>query len=448
MIKNPFNNLLLPFLIFLFLNSAYFPQVADSTDYSEYYPFIVDSIAVNGNKITERFIITRELTFSVGDTVDEKTVFYNRERIYSLGIFNRVTLKPQIADGKNILKIDVEESWYIYPMPFIDAKENDIKKLSYGLYLRIKNFRGRNEELSGSFALGYDPSFSLNYYNPDIIDRKDIFFRTKILYADITNKSPSAELLNGENFSQKFSNIQLIIGKRFGLFHRLYLSSSYNYIETPFYIPKVNASNNRIDNRIDFGVGYEFDSRDLVQFPTNGIYSNISYTQKGFGVDEINYSVAWLDFREYRKLFDDLNAKWRIASRFTFGKNVPFYDQSILGVDDKIRGHFNQKMEGDNYYFGGIEMSYPIIKEMNIDLTFIPIVPDALLSYRIGFYIQTFIETGAAQIKNVPLKFSDFKSGYGAGLTLLILPYNILRVDFALNEYKKMEIILNLGISY
>ncbi len=448
MISKPFKNVLLFIFLFLSLNILQFPQSADSTDYAKFYPFKVDSISITGNKITENFIITRELTFTVGDTINEQMAFYNRERIYSLGIFNRVNVKPQIVDGKNILNIDVEESWYIYPVPFIDAKENDIKKLSYGLFLQIKNFRGRNEELVGSFALGYDPALSLNYYNPNIVDRKDIFLRLRMLYADITNKSPSAELLKGEKFSQKFSNIQFTIGKRLGLFHRLYLTTSYNYVETPFYIPKVNASNDRIDNRIDAGIGYEFDSRDLIQFPTNGIYSNISYTQKGFGLDGINYSVAWLDFREYRKLFDDLTAKWRVASRFTFGKNIPFYDYSILGVDDKIRGHFNQKMEGNNYYFGGIEMAYPIIKEMNIDLTFIPIIPDALLSYRVGFYIQTFIETGAAQIKNVPLKFNDFKSGYGVGFTLLILPYNILRIDFALNEYKKMETILNLGISY
>lgn len=447
MFKNLFQNLFLIAFI-LIINPDQYSQIADSSSYSKFYPFVVDSIIITGNQITEPFIITRELTFAIGDTIDAKNAFYNRERLYSLGIFNRVNLVPKIVDGNNILNIDVEESWYIYPVPFIDAKENDLKKLSYGLYLQVKNFRGRNEELSGSFSLGYDPSLSLNYYNPNIVDRKDIFFRSKIFYADITNKSPTAEILNGGNFSQKFFDIQFIIGKRLGLFHRVYLTTSYNYIETPFFIPRVNASNNRIDNRIDSGIGYEFDSRDLIQFPTEGIYSNVTYTQKGFGIDNINYSVAWLDFREYRKLVGDLSAKWRVAARFCFGKNIPYYDHSILGVDDKIRGHINQKLEGDNYYLGGIEMAYPIIKEMNIDLTFIPIIPAALLSYRIGFYIQTFIETGVVQTKNVPLKFSDFKSGYGAGFTLLILPYNILRFNLALNEYKKMETILTLGISY
>jgi hypothetical protein len=117
-------------------------------------------------------------------------------------------------------------------------------------------------------------------------------------------------------------------------------------------------------------------------------------------------------------------------------------------LEDRIRGHFNQKIEGDNYYFAGLEFYYPIIEEIHVDLKFIPIIPNRLLSYRIGFYTQIFAETGAAQKKGQPFTFSNFKSGYGAGLTLLILPYNVLRVDFALNEYKKFETILTLGISF
>ena len=448
MIKKLTKNFFYISLLTLVLNSPQFSQVTDSISYSKYYPFIVDSIKIIGNESTKDFVIFRELTFAVGDTIDEQTAFYNRERIYSLGIFNHVYIVPERFEDKNILNIEVEESWYIYPIPFINAKENDIKKLSYGLYIKIKNFRGRNEELAGAFSAGYDPSFYLSYYNPDIIDRKNIFIKGLFGYSDVSNKSPRAEVFYGEKFSQKYFYVQLTIGKRIGLFHRLYLTTSYNYIETPTYIPKINASDNRIDNRVDLGLGYEYDSRDLIQFPRNGIYTNLSYTFKGFNIDKINYGVAWLDFREYRNLIGNLITKWRIASRLTFGEKIPFYDYSIIGLDDKIRGHYFEKIEGNNYYFTGLELNYPIINELNIDLRFIPLIPDKLLSYRIGFWTQVFAESGAAQEKEIPLTFSDFRSGYGAGITLLILPYNVMRIDFALDEYKNLETIFNLGISF
>lgn len=435
------------FLI-LVSNTIQFSQIIDSTNSPSLYPFVVDSIRIIGNESTKDFIILRELTFGIGDTITEKNSYYNRERVYSLGIFNHVYFTPAIIDGKNILNIDVEESWYIYPIPFIDAKEGDLKKLSYGMDLTLKNFRGRNEEFSVAFALGYDPSLFFNYYNPSISGKKNIFVRAKLGYADISNRSPAAEKLYGESFYQKNYFLQFIIGKRFGLFHRLFFSTSYRYIETPIYVPKINASGNRIDNLFDLGFGYEYDSRDLIQFPKNGIYTNLNYTFKGLGIDNINYSVASFDFREYRNFIGSLITKWRIASRFTFGANIPYYDYSILGLDNKIRGHSSEKFEGNNYYFSSLELCYPIIEEMNIDLTFIPIIPDRLLSYRIGFYTQAFIESGAALLKGKPLTFSDFRSGYGAGITLLILPYNVLRIDFALDEYKNLETLLNLGISF
>ena len=434
--------------IVIVFSSLIFPQNTDSLSNSNLYPFIVDSITIIGNDITEEFIILRELNFSIGDTLTQQNSLYNRERVYSLGIFNHVYFIPNLVEDKRILTIEIEESWYIYPVPLIEAKENDLNKLSYGMFLRIKNFRGRNEDLTAAFALGYDPTFYFSYYNPNIIGKENLFIRSTINYSDITNKSPSAEELYGSNFSQTQIGARLILGKRFGLFNRLYINTGYSYIETPFYIPGINASNDRIDNLVDLGIGFEHDTRDLFQFPRNGMYSSLTYSFKGLGFDDISYSVASIDFREYRKIFDGLVGKWRIASRFTFGENVPYYDYSILGAGEKIRGHYFEKYEGRDYYLASTEFYYPIIEELNIDLTFIPIIPDQLLSYRIGFFTQIFAETGLAKYKDEPFAINKFYSGYGLGLTFLLLPYQVFRVEVAFNEKFESQLILDLGVSF
>lgn len=448
MIKPKLKNLIHAIFIVFVFHSVCLAQVPDSLIHAKFYPFVVDSIVITGNKITEEFIILRELNFEVGDTLTQSNSFYNRERVYSLGIFNHVYFIPTKLDDRNILLIEIEEGWYIYPIPFVEAKEKDLNKLSYGMFFRLRNFRGRNEDLAAKIAFGYDPTLFLSYYNPNIIGKENIFIRLTTVYSDVSNKSPSAETIYGDKFSQKVIGGQFLIGRRFGLFHRLSLTLGFNYIETPVYIPGINASGNRIDNLADISLSYEYDTRDLIQFPKNGIYSNLSFAFKGMGIDDINYKVAYLDFREYRKLVERLIAKWRFASRFTFGDNVPYYDNSILGVSDKIRGHYDQKYEGRDYLFSGVEFYYPIVEELNVDLTFIPIIPDQLLSYRLGFYTQIFAETGAASYKNDPLTFSSFKSGYGAGLTFLILPYSVLRVDFAFDEYKNLQVVMDVGISF
>lgn len=448
MIKELQTKILIITLKVIVFSSIIFSQNIDSINYSKLYPFVVDSIRIIGNKTTEEFIILREINFSIGDTLTEQSAHYNRERVYSLGIFNKVFFIPSIIDQKGILTINLEESWYIYPVPFIEAKENDLKKLSYGLYLRYKNFRGRNEDLTAAFAFGYDPTFYLSYYNPNLIGSENLFSRFTITYSDVTNKSLIAEKLYGSNFRQKVIGIRLLAGKRFGLFNKLFVNCGYNYIETPLYFQGINASNDRIDNLVDIGIGFEHDTRDLTQFPKDGIYSSLIYSVKGLGFDNISYGVAWVDFREYRKVFNKLISKWRFASRFTFGDDVPYYDHSILGSDEKIRGHFSKKYEGDDYYFGSVEFYYPIIEELNIDLTFIPIIPDQLLSYRLGFYTQIFAETGIAKYKDEPLAINKFNTGYGLGITFLVLPYQILRIEVAFNEQMESQLILDLGISF
>jgi len=432
-------------IVFSFLLNA---QTTDSLFSSNLYPFIVDSISISGNKTTESFVILRELNFEIGDTLTRSNAIFNRERVYSLGIFNHVYFNPSIIDSLKILNIQVDESWYIYPIPFIEAKESDLKKLSYGAYLRLKNFRGRNEDLTAVIALGYDPTYQLSYYNPNLEYRNNIFFRTTFSYSDVTNKSRIAEKLNGENFSQKFIGISLLVGKRLDLFNRVYVLGAYSYIETPFYIPGINASDNRIDNLVEIGFGYEHDTRDLAQFPKNGIFSSINYNFRGLGVDGISYGIGRIDFREYRNIFHKLISKWRFSSRFAFGDEVPYYDYSIIGIDEKVRGHLSKKIEGKEYYFGSLEFYYPIIEELNIDLTFIPIIPDQLLTYRVGFYTQIFAETALARFEDQPFALNRFNSGYGLGLTFLVLPYQVFRVEVAFDENLKSQLVLDLGISF
>lgn len=435
-------------LLCLTINYFLTAQVTSSIKIEKIYPFVVDSIRITGLKTTEEFIVYRELTFSLGDTLDAEKTNFNRERIYSLGIFNHVFLIPTRVDNRNILNIDIEESWYIYPIPFIEIKGDRNDQLTFGLRLRLRNFRGRNETLRANLSFGYDPAYIFSYSNPNIIGRENIFIGASFGFSNITNKSLVAESNHGSQFSQKFITTNFVFGKRFGLYHRLSLNTGYSYIKTPFFEEGINASDNRIDHLVNLGLNYEYDTRDLAQFPRSGIFAVADYSFKGLGIDGINYQVVKFDFKDYRTIFSKLITKWRAATRLTYGKLVPHYDMSILGLGDRIRGHGSEKTEGNYYYLLSLEFYYPIIEEWNIKLDFIPFLPEELLSYRIGLYAQLFGDAGAAQLKNQKIGLSDFDSGYGAGLTFLFLPYNILRVEFALDEFGNTTWIVNLGISF
>jgi outer membrane protein assembly factor BamA len=440
--------------IFVILSPQIFPAKIlkviqpDSSIYKGKYFVVIDSFEIRGNKITEDDIILRELTFQKGDTVSNSTIEYNRERVFSLGIFTRVNLYVKEVDGLNILVIDVEESWYIYPIPFVELKERDWKKFSYGLDVVIQNFRGRNELLQIRGSLGYDPSVLLSYYKPEIIRGSDIYFNSIFSYSNVRNKSQTAEYLYGAQFDQKIFHSSITLGKRFGSYQRFGINLGYDYIASPVFIKGISASNERIDRMPIVGAAYSYDSRDLAQFPKNGIYASAGIQFKGLGLNDIKYQIADIDFREYRPVIDNLYFKWRFASRIAFGNLVPYYDFSFLGYRERIRGHFNDIQEGNNYYLGSVELYYPLIKDINVKLDFVPLLPEALLSYRIALYSQLFGDAGVAKLRHQKLNLNDFQSGYGLGLTLLILPYNLLRFEFALDELGRKEFIFDLGLSF
>lgn len=435
-------------IFFSFLSIQSFAQ-SDTLFYRGEYSIVVDSILITGNETTKDFIILRELNFGIGDTLTNHLASYNRERIYSLRIFNEVKLIPYQLHEKNILHIKIEESWYIYPIPILVLKDRDWEKVSYGFSVSLLNFRGRNETLSGFATFGYDPAFGFRYFNPNLSYNHNLNLQVNLGYATVTNKSTEAEEIYGSSFEQKNFTSRVQLGKRFGNYHWTYLKTGFDYIETPYYYPGINASDDNIDKTLVVGASYVYDTRDLTLYASDGIYTFLNYEWKGLGIDGINYLVADLEFREYRKIFEKFTAKWRLSVRHTAGETVPYYDYSYLGYSERIRGYFhNGEREGNDRFVGSVEINYPIIQETRINLYWIPLLPNSLLSYRVAVIAGLFGDTGTTRNSGAPFLIKDFDTGYGTGLSFLLLPYFICRLEFAINDNGKTEWIFDLGSSF
>jgi outer membrane protein assembly factor BamA len=438
------------FFFYIFSILVFSQEKNDTTFFVGEYSVKIDSIIIRGNKTTEDFIISRELSFHDGDSLTPSKASYNSERVYSLGIFDHVVIRPVFIDNKTFAVVQVDEAWYIWPIPFLDVKNGDWNRLSYGVNLLVKNFRGMNETIRTNFSLGYDPSVSISYTKPVLQYGSNVSFSTALSYSNVQNESNIAKAAYGSQFNQKMLNAQIIIGDRFSLFHYIQVTGGFNYIETPLYIPNsnINASGQRIDHVVYLGVGYTYDSRDLAQFPQKGILGSVNILEKGLGYQNINYQVYTIDFREYRRIVWDLHGKWRFASRLTSGKLIPTYDLSFFGYGERVRGYSQYVEEGNNYYLTSLEFYNPLIKDININLDFIPIVPAQLLSYRVALYAEVFGDVGTVTQRGRNIGINDFESGYGFGFTLLILPYNILRLEMAFNNFAKSELLVDLGISF
>ncbi len=408
----------------------------------------VDSIVIEGNDITEDFIILRELTFSQGDTLTEAIIRFNRERVYSLGLFNYVNMFPVDKDDEIHLYIVVQESWYFYPIPFVFFRGNNFTDATYGINFLYKNFRGRNETIRAVIGLGYDPFYSLLYYNPLIIESQNISLNFDFSYQNVSNKSQTARALYGGDFNYEFLISSMSIGKRFNQFNTLFANMVYQYVLAPTdTIQRLTASDEKIDRVFGAGLSYIYDSRDLIQFPENGLYFNASYLHKGFGLQNVSYNIAKVDFREYRTFLEKFSTKWRVTYRHTFGRRIPFYDNSFFGFDEFVRGHRTDERDGNNYILSSLELNYPIIKDWNVSLD-LPLLPRRLTSARLAIYISAFGDTGITYNNGDQINLNNFDSGWGFGITILALPYNALRIEYAFDEFQKGELLIGTGFSF
>jgi len=424
-----------------------FPQRPDFTAFPD-SSIKIDSIKITGNDVTENYVILRELTFKEGDSVTSKMLDFNRERVFSLGLFNNVQMKAENRNGINYLDIQVDESWYVYPIPFIRFKDKQSSKATYGINFLYKNFRGRDETLRANLSLGYDPAYTLIYNVPVLFNSQNLGLGFMFNYTDFMNKTNSGYRFYGGDFEYKGIQSRIYLNCRINQFNLLVGVAGFEYYEAPSKIFRsITASDERIDRFPMAGLEYFFDSRDLKQYAAEGTYFGLYYFHKGFSVNGINYNVLDTDIREYRNFIFGLTWKGRIKARTLIGENVPLYDYSLLGYDEDIRGNSQITLDGRTIMLFSTELSFPIVKEWDFRIK-LPLLPESLTSARLGIQAAVFADAGTAFDDYSGFSYHNFVYGWGFGINFLILPYNGFRIEYAFDQNMKGEIKIASGFSF
>jgi outer membrane protein insertion porin family len=412
--------------------------------------FKVGSIIISGNERTKDFVILREMRTREKDSTDLETLKEDYQNIVNLGLFNKVDLLP-IPDisGKEInLLIDVEETFYIIPMPQGGFKDGSLKKFWGGVKLLWRNFRGRNETLQTSFGLGYEPFISVGYFNPWIGEKSRFFIGGNFSFNKSINKDFDEDgnqyILKDEAEDYKVLSYSgnLMIGKYLSKYLSLSLDYAYNYI----YVPDVKdgrsfSSDGRdIYSRISFNTIYE--KRDNVVYTTHGTSFFAQYSKFGIFNNDIDYSRVEVSLKKFIPV--RIKGDYFISYAFwlrgvsNFGGTVPQYKLEVYGYDVYVRGWKDYIVEGENSIGYFSEVRIPVIKPFFVKgkdhfiIKKIPVFNN--LSYQYGLYTTLFFDIAGVFYRNQMLKDVKFQNGYGIGLNV-ILPFNfVARVDVAFNK--------------
>lgn len=417
-------------------------QTTDSLRTSERPSATIDTILVIGNRKTKEFVILNEMTLRPGMTVTPEAMEFDRGRIYSLGLFTRVDMEFQRVDSAGFLIVDVNERWYIIPIPILGFRDGDTKRIFYGAGLLHNNFRGVNQKLYGSFTLGFDPSANFQFYDPFLDRDEQIYFGIALGTSKIRNRSAAEAALTGD-FDERHYDVNVLLGKRFDLYERAGIRVGYSVVQVSNYRQGRTASPSGRDGFMYCTLDRTYDSRDLSEYASSGAFNAVSITKNGIGEAELNYWRLAADFRHYFPLAAGLTLAVRGYGSVVWGGELPTYAHTYIGYTDRIRGYYSEVFEGEDIAGGTVELRIELFKARTINMTALPI-PEEFAIWRFGVSLALFGDAGTTWRRADDLKLGSFYPGYGIGLHFL-LPYGYVgRVEYARNGNGQGEFIFDL----
>lgn len=435
--------------LFLLLTSAFTPSFAQQSGLVRSVDEslgIIDTVIIEGNEKTKDYVILNEMTLKPGMQATLEAVDFDRNRIYSLGLFTSVDIFYDSLGTTRFLYVAVRERWYLIPIPIFGFRYGDPGKVYFGAGFLHNNVGGRNQKLFASFTLGYDPSVSVSFFDP-LIDRENqLYLSGSLSYSRVQNKSEQQAASFGD-FDEHHFNTAVTFGKRFSLYETAGITLGFQIVSVSAYEPGRTVDVGGRDNAVYGTLNYVYDSRDLAEYASRGFYASLSLTNFGFvpsGADFARYSA---DFRKFIPLPSDLTLAGRVVGSVVSGGEVPTYSHVYFGYGERIRGYFRTILEGEDMVGGSIELRYALLPPRTIRVTGLPI-PEEFSIWRFGASLVLFTDTGVAWYRGDVVQVSSLRSGYGGGIHFL-LPYGVVtRVEYAFDQYHKGQFILDFRGSF
>ncbi|HXX62282.1 MAG TPA: POTRA domain-containing protein [Bacteroidota bacterium] len=402
---------------------------------------IIDTVIVSGNEKTEAYVILDEMTLKSGMAATPELLEYDRNRIYSLGLFTSVDLYYDSLGTKRFLLVNVRERWFIVPVPILGFRDGDPSKFFFGGGLLHYNFRGRNQKLFGSAVFGYDPAFAFSFSDPQYDRADNLFLGASISASKVRNKSVIQSDLTGD-FDEQHYDVNGTIGKRLNLFESAGINAGFHAVNIGSLYPGRTVSPDGRDRYIYATASYVYDSRNLLEYATQGSMFFLYFTKYGFGESNVSFSRYGLDARKYFPLGGDFSLAARVQGSLVSGGLVPTYAHVYFGIGEHIRGYYRTIWEGEDIAGGTLELRYALLGAKTIRFSAIPL-PDEFSVWRFGVSLALFTDTGLAWFRGDKVHFDSFASGYGGGVHFL-LPYGvILRTEYAWNDHRIGQFIID-----
>jgi outer membrane protein assembly factor BamA len=344
---------------------------------------IVKSVFVEGNRKTKTRIITRELTFAIGDTIPlskfGKILEENRLRVMNTNLFSVVEMNAKDWKSGDLpidevnVTINIIENFFVYPIPIFGLADRNfnvwwteqnhaLSRTNYGMSLQHINTTGQRDPLSATVQLGYTKRLGLSYELPYINKKQTIGLFTSGNYgvnrelAVLTEGNKLVFYQNDDAFV--FRNFGLTFGMTItpGLLSRHVIAAGFSQqtIDTAI----INRNQDYyVDSRVSqryFALTYSFshDTRDMRPYPLKGHLASIGISKAGLlptdDVNALNVTMRWAQFGK-------ISGKWsyetvaKVKTALIRGPQPYTFRQGLGYGADYLRGYEYYVVDGDDF---------------------------------------------------------------------------------------------------
>ncbi len=425
---------------------------------------IVSDIVISGNNVTKDAIVFRELTFAIGDTIPaqqwEEELRISYENVQNTTLFNFVTFEQQedkSRDNAVVLNIDVVERWYMWVFPYVAYSDrnlnawyeaDDIRRFSYGVEMKYRNFLGLKHNLDFTFISGYNQNYSLSYDIPYLTDKQHLGLKfgggykrdKEVSYITENNK---IIYFNGDDEFAKQSAFAFVEPYfRFGHRNKLFVNFSYNNTLFHEVLPSLNDDFCSLDgNRFQYFsllATFKNDFRDEQNYPLNGHYFELLMEKVGFGAFKSSPDVFYAKITT--DLYRPIKGRWYWASNLTIkmspDADAPYFLNQGLGYkNDYVRTYELYVIDAMNFALVKNNLKYAILNPVTRYITFVK--NERFGKIHFAMYANLFFDCAYSWKMTVnQSSFLDNKFIFGTGVGIDFVTYydKVLRLEYGVND--------------
>jgi outer membrane protein assembly factor BamA len=453
-------------LLLLVLVLSFLPSKAQQQNHY----IIIDSIRIEGNSHSEKFVIERELLFkydSIYESDDLNEMAINSHNLLmNTNLFITASVKWTEFKPKHVaITVNVREKWYHWPIPIFELADRnynqwsqmdyDLNRTNYGLHYNLYNFRGRNETIKLRFINGYTRDYGIEYILP--FSDKSGKYGLEVSTSFKQNKeiwylTQNNKLQFYKNFEktliQRFENMAAFTTRR-NNFSSESWSVLYNHISVADTIHSKDINPNFLlgkqkQREIYIRHIFNFEKRDNKYYPLTGFYFKNTLSLGSIrgdtaSIELVKETVEGGIYKEIKKRLY-LSGFMKLSLTNQPLPFIPYNNFKAFGYDDYVRGYEQYVIDGHAFALAKANLRYALLHQYMLRT---PIkVKKQKYILPVGIYLNTYCDWGKAfneqwvntlyNSKNNLIK-SDL-IGYGAGIDLLFLNDKLLRFEYSLNR--------------